>query len=110
MSEWTVIMACKEMRQKGATWYSESGEVVALIRAMQDGVDALLRVDRSRAPVAIFDDGRAGKRFAEVPRDRWLDCHYVQRLAHADRMLSHYRHGGLIRARRRPRNLDWQEL
>ena len=77
VSEWAVIIACKEMRQKQATWYPTTGEIEDLVRSMQDSVDTLVTADQPVQAVKAIDDDRAGKRFDQVDRARLLECHRI---------------------------------
>lgn len=88
--EWSVVLACREMRGKNETWYPTTGEIMATIKRHQDKVESILspkcqqvahekreRLAAPKPPVSRH----------EIPRAKWKIEHYDEWVAEAAGMV-----------------------
>ena len=81
VSEWAVIMACRDFRQKPAIWYPTTGEIIESIRKNQRKIETLFvtinpnQLSHTQQK-AIAHDKRAQTRWQDLPKDEWTKQHF----------------------------------
>lgn len=94
VSEWAVIIACRDFRQKTAIWYPTTGEIIESIRKNQRKIEAMFRTPEDTVKIgqahqrAIEHDERLQTRWEDLPQIEWLAEHFDMAITQCETVLA----------------------
>lgn len=89
VSEWAIVLACREMRQKDTTWYPTTGEILKIILENDDRMRHLFSKP-SNAPQIMSEKRNqlaAPISRHEKPKDKWTEQDWADHIGDAEAML-----------------------